>query len=75
VEHRQHGTGLERRTVIAVQHRPGLEDRNAFRERRTAHEMSSVFGSIAVVHLPADNLDYTGPGSGTDGTIGLLPLP
>ena len=56
VEHRQHRGGLERGTVITVQHRSGLKGCNVFSECRATHQVSSMFGSVAVVHLPAHDL-------------------
>ena len=55
VQHRQHRRCLERRAVITVQHRLGGECGNLLSQRRAVHQMRSMIGVVAVVHLPADN--------------------
>jgi hypothetical protein len=59
VEHRQHGYGLQRGAVVAMQHRLGVERGDALGQRRATHQMRGVIGVVRVVRLPAHDLAAT----------------
>ena len=56
MQHSQHGGGLERGAVVAVQHRAYRHRMHALGERRSPGQVSRVLGRVGVMHLEADDL-------------------
>ena len=56
MQHGQNRGGLERGSVVAVQHGLVGQSGDPFGERRAPHQMRGMLGGIGAVHFPADDL-------------------
>ena len=56
MQHGQHGGGLQGSAVVAVQHRAHRPGMDPLGEGGSPGQVSSVLGTVSVMHLKADDL-------------------